>query len=79
METCPGCSVKERLSEDDIELLIQEQLALEFYLVSDEEWEKRQKICQQCPFKIGKTCGKCGCYFKFRSALFVKSCPVGKW
>lgn len=79
METCPGCSVKEVMSEDEIELLIQEQLALEFNLVSDAEWKKRQEVCRQCPFKVGATCGKCGCYYKFRSALLIKSCPVGKW
>lgn len=79
METCPGCSVKEVLSEDDIDLLIQEQLALEFNLVSDVEWEKRQEICRKCPFNVGATCSQCGCYFKFRTALAVKHCPIKKW
>lgn len=76
---CFGCAAKVTLSDQEIEESIEQQLALEFNLVDDTEWQRRQEVCQTCPQRVGHTCGKCGCYYKFRTALAVKTCPEGKW
>lgn len=76
---CFGCAAKVTLSDEEIEESIAEQLALEVNLVADEEWQRRQAICKDCPKRTGHTCGMCGCYYKFRTALAVKHCPDGKW
>lgn len=76
---CFGCAAKVTLSDQEIEESIAEQLALEINLVDNDEWRYRQEICQKCSQRVGLTCGKCGCYYKFRTALAVKHCPNGQW
>ncbi|MCQ9216454.1 DUF6171 family protein [Streptococcus gallolyticus] len=79
VKKCFGCAAKVTLSDQEIEESIAEQLALEFNLVTDDEWYRRQIICETCPQRVGPTCGKCGCYYKFRTALAIKTCPEEKW
>lgn len=79
VKKCFGCAAKVTLSDQEIEESIVEQLALEFNLVADDEWYRRQVICETCPQRVGPTCGKCGCYYKFRTALAIKTCPEEKW
>lgn len=76
---CFGCDAKEEVKKIDIEQLIEEQLSLEIDLVSEEEWVKRQGVCLKCPFRIEETCQKCGCFYRFRTALSMKNCPEDKW
>ncbi len=49
--------------------------------LSKEEAERRQNICNSCPFfeKSSSRCGKCGCYLAVKTYLKAEHCPVGKW
>lgn len=76
---CFGCDTKEQLLNMDVKQLIEDQLALEIDKVSDEVWQHRQSICQRCPLRNQETCSKCGCFYRFRTALNHKKCPVGRW
>lgn len=77
--TCIGCDIKEAAAKMDVDQLIEEQLSLELNLVVSEERVRRVTICETCPFRTGHTCGKCGCFYKFRANLAYKDCPVGYW
>lgn len=79
MKPCLGCDVKETAETFDVDALIAEQLELETNLASFEIVAERIAICQTCPFRLGETCGKCGCYYRFRANLAIKECPVGRW
>ncbi|KAF1296229.1 hypothetical protein BAU15_10620 [Enterococcus sp. JM4C] len=76
---CVGCEIKEEAAQVDVEALIEEQLSLETNLVEAHILEKRLEICSACPFRVGTTCGKCGCYYKFRANLANKDCPAHYW
>lgn len=80
--SCKNCERQETLAvktDADIQIEIEEQLAMEIDLASDELKEKRLSICKTCPFLANHTCTKCGCYVGFRAGLNFKNCPVGKW
>lgn len=77
--TCTRCDIKEEAAQVDIDLLIEEQLSLEINLVDEKIRLQRIKICEACPFRQGKTCGKCGCFYKFRANLANKECPAHFW
>ena len=79
MKQCIGCDVKETAEAFDVEQLIEEQLALELDLASADVVESRVAICKTCPFRLEETCGKCGCYYRFRANLANKECPVKRW
>lgn len=77
--TCKGCEIKEEAANVDVDVLIEEQLRMEIDLASQQIAKKRTEICETCPFRVGDTCGKCGCYYKFRANLSNKTCPSGYW
>ena len=77
--TCRGCEIKEDAAAVDVGILIEEQLSLESDLASQQTVNKRTEVCESCPFRVGDTCGKCGCYYKFRANLSTKRCPAGYW
>ncbi|MGT2742402.1 DUF6171 family protein [Streptococcus plurextorum] len=79
LRICYGCDIKEEMTNLDIESSIAFQLAMEIDRVNEKEWLRRRQICEQCPWRIGATCGKCGCFYQFRTALNNKKCPDGKW
>ncbi|MET3558864.1 hypothetical protein ABID29_001992 [Streptococcus rupicaprae] len=76
---CFGCDVKQQIADEEIEEMIAFQLAMESEKVNREEWLRRQSICEHCSARQGSTCGKCGCFYKFRTALEGKSCPISLW
>ena len=67
------------------------QVAEEFALASEKEWEKiklteeqrnvRYDICKSCEwfFTPTSTCKKCGCFMAMKTYMPSKSCPIGKW
>lgn len=74
--SCKGCSATVRHSKEEVEALVKEQLALEPNLVSDEIYQSRIEICEQCPnLQYETTCGFCGCFVAFRAKLANKRCP----
>jgi len=76
---CPGCGRKQNIIDAEIDFLISQQLEMEVGLVGDEIRDERLVICANCPFLLGPTCIKCGCFAKFRASLEIKNCPVSKW
>lgn len=76
---CVGCEIKEDAVNIDVEQLIQEQLELENDIVPDSVLTERVFKCETCPYRSGKTCVKCGCFYKFRANLGFKKCPDGRW
>ena len=81
--TCKGCSSSVIVSSEEVQKLVEEQLALEIDLVDDELYEKRLEICKNCPsLEYDTTCRHCGCFVQFRAKLAYKHCPYpegAKW
>jgi hypothetical protein len=52
---------------------------------SDEEFQRRMRICGACEFldKASQRCVKCGCFVAAqvigKARLATESCPIGKW
>ena len=46
---------------------------------SKELADKRLEICNQCEFRAGVDCGKCGCMLDAKIWFNEEECPVGKW
>lgn len=40
---------------------------------------KRRAICEGCPDRDGKQCGKCSCFIVVKTRLATEHCPVGRW
>jgi hypothetical protein len=47
--------------------------------VSFETYSFRVSKCNTCPHRVGKTCGKCGCYLIKKAQWETESCPLKKW
>ena len=49
--------------------------------VTEEDAEKRFKICKACPelVKLTSQCKKCGCFMKSKTTLEAARCPLSKW
>ena len=41
--------------------------------------DKRRAICNDCEFKMGKNCRKCGCFIAAKTKVATARCPIGKW
>ena len=56
-----------------------------FKVVSNEEFQKRRKICSSCEFFDPNAyfgdggCKLCGCDFSMKSKMATTSCDIGKW
>ena len=48
---------------------------------TEEEAERRFKICDYCPelISLTKQCKKCGCLMHLKTKLEKATCPLGKW
>jgi len=48
---------------------------------TEEEAQRRYKICTECPelLKVTKQCKMCGCFMKLKVKLEESRCPIGKW
>jgi hypothetical protein len=80
---CKGCSSSVIVSEEEIELLIQEIQLNKEDTVSRELYEARLAACQSCSSLIyDTTCKYCGCLIKYKALFNRKTCadPTGaKW
>ena len=41
--------------------------------------DKRRALCNECEYRFGLNCKKCGCFIKAKTKVATTSCPVGKW
>jgi hypothetical protein len=46
---------------------------------ADQMPAQRMATCDQCEFKNGSRCGKCGCNLNLKTLLMEFHCPIGKW
>lgn len=50
-----------------------------FKLVDKEDYEARLQICDDCEFRKGNRCSKCGCNLKVKAKGRAFKCPEDKW
>jgi Family of unknown function (DUF6171) len=48
-------------------------------LVDKGEYVERIAICDDCEFRIGNRCAKCGCNLTLKASAKVFECPMSKW
>lgn len=41
--------------------------------------KSRLKVCADCSFRVGFTCGECGCVLQAKARLYDEECPLGMW
>lgn len=39
----------------------------------------RRSICNECEYRLGTNCLKCGCLIFAKTKISTQRCPVGKW
>ncbi|MBQ2115498.1 MAG: hypothetical protein IIW54_02160 [Lachnospiraceae bacterium] len=82
---CTRCLLRDLLDEDStkksqMEMIEKYRDAIkQADRVTDEEYEKRLGICQECEKLNAGTCGACGCYVELRAIAKVSRCPRKKW
>lgn len=82
---CTRCLLREMLAED--ETLKTEMEMIEKYRdaikavdrVTEEEYERRLAVCQDCEKLLTGTCAACGCYVELRAVAKISHCPHKKW
>lgn len=47
--------------------------------VSNEVYEHRLQICDQCDQRVGQSCSKCGCQLALKARGRAFDCPLSKW
>ncbi len=77
---CPGCNVRVRISDDEIESILAAQTGDR---ANDALASQRLAICRACDDLLyGSTCRHCGCLVAARTRLRDKQCPrpgEAKW
>lgn len=50
-------------------------------LAQDDVIKRRITICNsnECGYKRGVKCQKCGCFLSLKTAVAAATCPIGKW
>ena len=46
---------------------------------SDEEYQRRNRLCEACDRLQGPTCVACGCFVELRALRKSAHCPYKKW
>tara|TARA_Y100000310_G_C20388585_1_gene671649 strand:- start:340 stop:726 length:387 start_codon:yes stop_codon:yes gene_type:complete len=74
--------------EDEIEQLVNSQnfdlrgmkSRIKSMILKDKDIiDRRRAICDDCEFKMGLNCKKCGCFIRPKTKIATTSCPIGKW
>ncbi|WP_204502059.1 DUF6171 family protein [Aquibacillus albus] len=77
--SCKGCAASVRMSNKEVDKLVEEQLMLEIDVVDDNVYNERLEHCVECPSLVyDTTCSHCGCFVKYRAKLAYKECPHPK-
>ena len=48
-------------------------------LAQDHLIRQRITICNDCEYKTGVRCLKCGCFLSLKTGIAAATCPVKKW
>lgn len=41
--------------------------------------KKRLDVCVYCPYRVGVTCGECGCFLQAKTRVPEETCPKNLW
>jgi hypothetical protein len=69
---CPG---NVHLLDSEIEDEVARAVGSGAPLASQEQYEKRLGVCNECDQLIGTTCMSCGCIVKVRAMYALRICP----
>ena len=47
--------------------------------VDESRYAERMAICDNCEYRSGARCLKCGCFLEMKAAWASADCPIGKW
>lgn len=76
---CTRCLIRDMV-DADMAMIEKYKSALKNKdMVSDDEYERRLKICTDCDKLNAGTCMLCGCYVELRAAAKVSHCPGKHW
>ena len=78
---CTRCLLRDRIEAgDSMEMIEKYRAAIkEADRVTEEIYESRLSVCQDCEKLNAGTCMACGCYVELRAAAAVSRCPKKKW
>lgn len=76
---CKKCLTMQQVEE--YLALIEKNIAAtpEKYRASDEQYDSRITLCEECEKRTGPTCMACGCYVQLRAIRKDSHCPYKKW
>jgi hypothetical protein len=73
---CPGCSVRVRLGEEELERLLARHGVADSDRVAPDLYAHRLEICSSCDSLLyGSTCRHCGCLVAARAWIANQTCP----
>ncbi len=80
---CPDCEIKNQLSKITAETVLEQADKIKYiegFTSSDEIFEKRMKICENCPSFVSKMmCRENGFYSAFKAKILSAKCPKNLW
>jgi hypothetical protein len=47
--------------------------------IDESSFAERMAICDNCEYRSGARCLKCGCFLELKAAWASADCPIGKW
>tara|TARA_R100000808_G_scaffold63_1_gene509 strand:+ start:6869 stop:7498 length:630 start_codon:yes stop_codon:yes gene_type:complete len=47
--------------------------------VDEHQFAERMAICDNCEYRSGPRCLKCGCFLEMKASWASADCPIGKW
>jgi len=74
---CMRCLLRE-MSEEDQKNIAKYRDAIK-ERVSEEIYENRLAVCNECDLLNSGTCNACGCYVELRALSPMSKCPHKKW
>lgn len=76
---CKKCLTMQQ-AEDYLALIAKNKAATpEKYRVTEDVYDQRVALCEECEKLSGPTCMACGCYVELRAIRKDSRCPYKKW
>jgi len=75
--SCKSCDPALRMTAEEIAKVFHGLAVRKVKLADRAEYERRLRICGNCPdLRGGTTCGHCGCLVEVRAKIAASSCPA---
>ena len=76
---CKKCLIGQQ-AEDYLRFIEKNRAAMSPKIrASEEEFDRRIGICEECSYLSGPTCLACGCFAELRALKKASACPYKKW